>query len=79
MTATLVEIPQPSRFRIGELFKDNNFVVPLYQRNYAWETNEIGDFWYDLLDLVEGKRNSHFFGQIVTFKNDDKDQEIIDG
>lgn len=79
MTSTFVEIPQPSRFRIGELFRDNNFVVPLYQRNYAWETNEIGDFWDDLLDLVKAKRNSHFFGQIVTFKNSEDNQEIIDG
>lgn len=77
--SSFVEIPQPSRFRIGELFRDNNFVVPLYQRNYAWETNEIVDFWEDLLDLVKGERNSHFFGQIVTYKNDDGDQEIIDG
>jgi len=76
---SFIEIPQPSRFRIGELFRDNNFSVPLYQRNYAWQSNEIVDFWDDLLDLVMGKRNSHFFGQIVTYKNDDGNQEIIDG
>lgn len=76
---SFVDIPQPSRFRIGELFRDNFFVVPLYQRNYAWETNEIVDFWDDLKDLVDGNRNSHFFGQIVTYKNTDGAQEIIDG
>ncbi|MDT7019372.1 DUF262 domain-containing protein [Levilactobacillus namurensis] len=74
-----VEIPQPSRFRISELFRDNNFIVPLYQRNYAWGTNEVEDFWGDLLELVKGYRNSHFFGQIVTYKNEQGDQEIIDG
>ncbi|MDT7013757.1 DUF262 domain-containing protein [Levilactobacillus namurensis] len=72
-----VEIPQPSRFRISELFRDNNFIVPLYQRNYAWGTNEVEDFWGDLLELVKGYRNSHFFGQIVTYKNEQGDQEII--
>ncbi|KRO29307.1 DUF262 domain-containing protein [Lactiplantibacillus fabifermentans] len=74
-----VEIPQPSRFRINELFHDNKFIVPLYQRNYAWETNEIEDFWSDLEDIVNGKRNNHFFGQIVTYRNNNNEQEIIDG
>lgn len=77
--STLVDIPMPSRFRIGELFQNNNFMVPLYQRNYAWQNSEIVDFWEDLLDLVEDKRNSHFFGQIVTYKNESGSQEIIDG
>lgn len=77
--SALVNIPTPSQFRIGELFHNNNFVVPLYQRNYAWEKEEIEDFWTDLQDLVQGNRSSHFFGQIVTFENDDGVQEIIDG
>jgi len=74
-----VDFPQPSRSRIGELFQDNKFIVPLYQRNYAWGTNEVEDFWGDLQELVQGRRNSHFFGQIVTYKNETGDQEIIDG
>lgn len=76
---SFVDIPQPSRFRIGGLFSDNNFVVPVYQRNYAWGQNEVEDFWEDLKDLIDGERSSHFFGQIVTYKNDREEQEIIDG
>lgn len=76
---SLVDIPEPSRFRIGNLFQDNNFIVPQYQRNFAWEDNEIDDFWNDLVELADGRRNSHFFGQIVTFKNPDGNQELIDG
>lgn len=74
-----VSIPSPSQARIGELFSNNNFLVPLYQRNYSWSKNEVIDFWEDLLELVEGKRSSHFFGQIVTYCNQTRDQEIIDG
>lgn len=48
---SLVDIPEPSRFRIGNLFQDNNFIVPQYQRNFAWEDNEIDDFWNDLVEL----------------------------
>lgn len=76
---SFVDIPEPSKFIISELFSHNNFVVPLYQRNYAWEKNEILDFWDDLLDIVTENRNSHFFGQIVTYKNKQGNQEIIDG
>ncbi|ANZ61094.1 DUF262 domain-containing protein [Secundilactobacillus paracollinoides] len=74
-----VDIPVPSRFRLGELFKDNNFKVPLYQRNFAWKKEEVDDFWNDLMDIVSGERSSHFFGQIVTFQNENHIQEIIDG
>lgn len=74
-----IDIPVPSRFRLGELFKDNNFEVPLYQRNFAWTSNEVDDFWNDLVDIVNGERGSHFFGQLVTFKNENQIQEIIDG
>lgn len=77
--ASFVEIPQPSRFRINELFHDNKFIVPLYQRNYAWGYNEVEDFWDDLQDIVDGHRNNHFFGQIVTYRNENNEQEIIDG
>lgn len=77
--SSFVEIPNPSGFKIESLFRDNNFVVPIYQRNYAWGENEVKDFWDDLKDIIDGKRNSHFFGQIVTFKNERGEQEIIDG
>lgn len=76
---SFVDIPEPSRFRIGNLFQDNNFIVPQYQRNFAWQENEIDDFWNDLVDLADGHRSSHFFGQIVTFKNSKGNQELIDG
>lgn len=77
--SSFVEIPTPSGFKMESLFRDNNFIVPLYQRNYAWGTDEVKDFWEDLQDIINGKRNSHFFGQIVTFKNENGNQEIIDG
>lgn len=74
-----VDIPMPSRFKIEDLFRDNCFVVPVYQRNYAWGKSEVGDFWEDLKDLVKGRRDSHFFGQIVTYRDSSGVQEIIDG
>ncbi|KAF1280710.1 DUF262 domain-containing protein [Lactiplantibacillus plantarum] len=77
--SSFVEIPSPSVFKIENLFRDNNFIVPLYQRNYAWGKDEVSDFWNDLQAIIDGKHNSHFFGQVVTFKNEQGKQEVIDG
>lgn len=76
---SFVDIPQPAGFRISALFKDNNFKVPVYQRDYSWSNTEIDDFLSDLNDLVIGQQNSHFFGQIVTFRAENDRREIIDG
>lgn len=73
-----IKIPQPSGLTIQMLFQQNYFSIPLYQRNYSWKKNEILDFWQDLDDLIEERRDNHFFGQIVTF-NHDNIQDLIDG
>lgn len=44
---------------------DNRFVIPVYQRNYDWKESNCKQLYKDLLDVVETKRQSHFFGGIV--------------
>lgn len=73
-----IKIPQPSGLTIQMLFQQNFFSVPVYQRNYSWQKNEVLDFWRDLKDLADERRDNHFFGQIVTFNHDDI-QDLIDG
>lgn len=73
-----IQIPQPAGLTIQMLFQQNIFSVPVYQRNYSWKKNEILDFWRDLEDLIDERRDNHFFGQIVTF-NHDNIQDLIDG
>ena len=45
------------------------FVVPLWQRLYSWETDQWEDLWEDLLylyaKLQEGKSAKHFLGSVV--------------
>ena len=60
-------------------FLGGNYYIPNYQRDYAWEENELGDFWHDLKYTVETK-NDHFFGQIVVHNDDAEGKKyIIDG
>lgn len=48
------------------------FMVPIYQRSYAWESEEIGDFIEDLKSIYRirlenrNKPINHFFGGLVS-------------
>ncbi len=74
---------------IKDLFQDKraDFLIPDYQRPYAWEEAECQTLWDDIFTFaipdngsVEFDRNSEYFlGPIVTFKNKDEKMEVIDG
>lgn len=42
------------------------FVIPVYQRNYDWLTDNCDQLFGDLIKLSQSKRHFHFFGSIVT-------------
>jgi uncharacterized protein with ParB-like and HNH nuclease domain len=45
----------------------NQYVVPLFQRKYSWDTKEWNTLWEDLVELYEEEKpRSHFIGSIVT-------------
>lgn len=75
---------------IKDLFSDNkaDFLIPDYQRPYAWQDKECQTLWDDIFTFAfpdndyskfNSSNDEYFLGPIVTFKNDDKKQEIIDG
>lgn len=58
------------------------FVIPVYQRNYDWKTENCKQLYDDLVKVVRNKRKSHFFGSIVSVYNPDGENDeflIIDG
>ena len=67
--------------------KSSCFLVPDYQRPYAWEENECSTLWNDihsfaLPDNDYSKFNEndvYFLGPIVLFTNSDRKLEVIDG
>lgn len=64
---------------VASLLKDNtNMVIPIYQRGYAWEAQQLDELWSDLLEVAEDKQSYHFFGQIV-MNNSEGKLFIIDG
>lgn len=57
------------------------FLIPLYQRKYAWKRKHCERLFADLLKVKSEGRQSHFFGSIVTIKASETEDDllIIDG
>lgn len=75
---------------IKELFtnKRADFLIPDYQRPYAWDIFECQTLWDDIFlfaipeddfSKFDPEGDEYFLGPIVTFKNDANKLEIIDG
>lgn len=83
--ATTIEVNKQSVKQLLESGKDHPFVIPEYQRPYAWGDDEIQTLFDDLWDFAsspeggsEGK-STYFLGSVVAYENEDNEQEIIDG
>lgn len=75
---------------IKRLFEDkkSDFLIPDYQRPYAWTTTECQTLWDDIFGFAfpdndfskfDSDNDEYFLGPIVTFKNENGKMEIIDG
>jgi uncharacterized protein DUF262/uncharacterized protein DUF1524 len=71
---------------IGEIFSERYaFIVPPFQRSYAWTTEHAGELVDDLLGyLADGddpvdELNPYFLGSIVLIKGDRPEAQIVDG
>ena len=61
---------------------DKRYVIPVYQRKYDWKQENCRQLYEDLKKIVRDKRDSHFFGSIVSsvVPNGSKiEYHIIDG
>ena len=66
---------------IGEFFNNGNatYEIPIYQRNYAWEKDEISALIQDVYNAWQKNSNTYFIGTLVSFHKGDLVYEIIDG
>lgn len=74
---------------IFDLLKDKkaNFLIPDYQRPYAWQEKECQKLWDDIFEFAIPENDAtkfdtndeYFLGPIVTFTNKNKKLEVIDG
>jgi len=72
---------------ISEIFNGDKatYEIPIYQRNYAWEKDEISALIQDVYDAYEAdkantsNKRKYFIGTLVSFQKGDKVYEVIDG
>ncbi|MFP6272460.1 DUF262 domain-containing protein [Helicobacter pylori] len=68
---------------IKEIFLEEGYSIPNYQRDYAWKDKNFRDLWEDLEEAIEynKKGQGHFIGTMVVTKNEDNKKlyDIIDG
>lgn len=73
------------RKSIIDYLSKNKFLIPIYQRPYAWELEHCEQMWNDIVEFFKSKKDidkydedEYFLGSIVMYKQDGR-QHIIDG
>lgn len=72
-------------FSVQQLLSDSHrYLVPMYQRNYAWGEGEINQLIQDVLDYQQKnqhreQKKTYYIGTLVVFERNDDSFEVIDG
>jgi uncharacterized protein with ParB-like and HNH nuclease domain len=67
---------------IKELFSTGKYVIPRYQRNYAWQEKEITQLIQDVYDYALKDKTNYYIGTLVVYErshNGHTYYETIDG
>ena len=70
---------------ISDLFNDENkckYIIPIYQRNYAWGNDEISSLLQDIKNACEKNKEqdkNYYIGSLVVYRRENGDFEVIDG
>src|SRR5437764_2961102 len=77
---------QGQEYPIQKIFSDDFFfTIPLYQRPYAWTTEQAEELFDDLLIFAGDSReqieelNPYFLGSIVLIKGEKPEALVVDG
>ncbi|WP_298416793.1 DUF262 domain-containing HNH endonuclease family protein [uncultured Kordia sp.] len=73
---------EPTAFNLRRIF-DENYIIPLYQRNYAWQEREVAQLIQDIWDSgISDKSKNYYIGTLVVHKrkvHGKPTYEVIDG
>ena len=70
---------QPDELNVDNIFENVNYVIPIYQRNYAWRKDEIEQLLMDIDDLDETNSSKYYLGSLVVNQVQPRVYEVIDG
>ena len=78
--ATTIEVNKSSVRELLLTGTKEKILIPEYQRPYAWTEDQVITLFDDLVEYTNNQNeSSYFLGCIVSFTNENKEQEIIDG
>ena len=69
---------KPDMLSIKELLSKDKYIIPMYQRNYAWEESHLKQLVQDVWDSVDSERH-YYIGTLVVHVRKDGMFETIDG
>ena len=70
---------------VSDLFDNDNkcnYIIPIYQRNYAWGDNEISSLLQDIKNACEKNKEQdkkYYIGSLVVYRRENDGFEVIDG
>ncbi|MCW7555092.1 DUF262 domain-containing HNH endonuclease family protein [Endozoicomonas gorgoniicola] len=65
---------------VAKLFCSHKYVIPIYQRNYAWSEPEVEQLIQDVMDVaLQNSESDYYLGSLVTYRRDNGLFETIDG
>lgn len=70
---------------VSDLFDNENkcnYIIPIYQRNYAWGDDEISSLLQDIKNACEKNKEqnkNYYIGSLVVYCRENGDFEVIDG
>lgn len=80
---TTINVDKRSVKQLLETGKNKKFVIPEYQRPYAWSDEPIQVLFDDLSEYThntnDDDESTYFLGTIVSYENENHEQELIDG
>lgn len=67
--------------KVGSFLSEGKirFSVPLFQRSFSWEREQIEQMWEDINETISESRDEYFLGSIVLNQKSLNECEIIDG
>ena len=82
--ATTISINKQSVLELLKTGRMKPFIIPEYQRPYAWTNEQIETLFDDIWEFATTiggleQNGTYFLGSIVSFENEWQEQEIIDG
>ena len=67
-------------FNLNNIFLQDKYVIPIYQRNYAWEVDEIEQLLNDINDFGSSNSDDNYYlGSLIVDEIGERRFSVIDG